>query len=466
MKIAVVGQGYVGLVTAAGAAEWGHAVVGAEVDPRRLATLRAGHSPIHEPGLDELVARHSEAGRLTFTDRAAVAAGDADLVFVAVPTIGAAGEWDLEPMWRCLAAMVPAMPDDAALVIRSTCPPAMVRDIAAAAQKIRADAGCPPLAVLFNPEFTREATALRDFLRPDRVIIGVAHDPQQIGESLLRRFYGDANAPILVLDAVDAMLSKLGANLFLATKISFANELAALCDVYGARIERVVEGMSYDSRIGGSFLRAGIGFGGSCLPDQVSMTVVDAEERGVETPLLAAVGLVNSRQRTMFVDRLEAAVGDLNDRRIALLGLTFKPNTDDLRAAPSLDIATDLIARGAEVVAFDPMPAARERAAMLIPGLQVVDTALSAVSGADAIGLLTEWPECVALPWDVVASLVDGRVIVDGRNAIDPEVVAAAGFEYIGFGRGRLTLEPGRVGVGVMDVEATRLGQAIVVGES
>jgi UDPglucose 6-dehydrogenase len=196
------------------------------------------------------------------------------------------------------------------------------------------------------------------------------------------------------------------------------------------------------------------------------MTVIEAEERGLETPLLAAVGLVNLRQRTTFVDRVEGAVGDLTDRRIALLGLTFKPNTDDLRAAPSLDIATDLLARGAQVVAFDPMPAARERAAMLVPGLEVVDTALGAVTGADAIALLTEWPECVALPWDTVASLVDGRVIVDGRNAIDPEVVAAAGFEYIGFGRGRLRLQPGVAGVGVMDVETSRVGQAIVVGES
>jgi len=465
LKIAVVGQGYVGLVTAAGAAEWGHEVVGADVDPRRLAILQSGHSPIHEPGLDDLVSRHAATGCLTFSADPAAAVTNADVAFVAVPTTRAAGEWDLEPMWRCLATIVPALPDHGVLVIRSTCPPAFVAEIAARARTIRAAANRGPIAVMFNPEFTREATAVRDFLRPDRVILGVAHDPRHEGESRLRRFYAEANAPILVLDAVDAMLSKLAANLFLATKISFANELAALCDTYGARIERVVEGMSYDSRIGGSFLRAGIGFGGSCLPDQVSMTVIDAEERGVSTPLLAAVGLVNLRQRIAFVDRLEAAVGDLDGRRIALLGLTFKPNTDDLRAAPSLDIATDLIARGASVVAFDPMPVARDRAAAAVRGLEVVDTALAAVEGADAIGLVTEWPECVALPWDTVASLVDGRVIVDGRNAIDPAVVTAAGFTYVGFGRGRLALESEGVGVGVMDVEAARTGQAIVVGE-
>jgi UDPglucose 6-dehydrogenase len=260
------------------------------------------------------------------------------------------------------------------------------------------------------------------------------------------------------------MLSKLGANLFLATKISFANELATLCDAYGARIERVVEGMSYDTRIGGSFLRAGIGFGGSCLPHQVTMTVFDAEQRGVETPLLAAVETVNARQRTSFVDRLALATGGLEGRRIALLGLTFKPNTDDLRAAPSLDIADDLIGRGAEVVAYDPMPSARQRASRMIPGLLVAETAMEAVTGADAIGLVTEWPECVALPWETVASLVNGRVIVDGRNAIDVQAVTSAGFAYVGFGRGHREAGAG-VGVGVMDLEVSRAGQAVVVGE-
>jgi UDPglucose 6-dehydrogenase len=267
------------------------------------------------------------------------------------------------------------------------------------------------------------------------------------------------------MDAVDAMLSKLAANLFLATKISFANELAALCDLHGSRVERVVEGMSYDPRIGGSFLRAGIGFGGSCLPHQVTMTVRDANAFGIDVPLLAAVDTINARQRTTFVDRIATLAHGLDGRRIALLGLTFKPHTDDLRAAPGLDIARDLIARGAKVVAYDPMETARRRAASMIEGLEVVDTAMDAVTGADAIGLVTEWPEFVALPWTDVAEVVRARVIVDGRNALDPEIVAEAGFVYSAFGRGQtvpVDIEPSTVVRLEPRVEA---GRALAVGE-
>jgi UDPglucose 6-dehydrogenase len=286
-----------------------------------------------------------------------------------------------------------------------------------------------------NPEFTREGSAVRDFLEPDRVVIGVGVDPHGRGESVLRKVYRRADAPILVMGATDASLTKLGANLFLATKISFANELAQLCDAYGADINDVVAGMSYDSRIGGSFLRPGIGFGGSCLPHQVAMTVRDSEAMGTPTPLFAAVETVNHRQRDLFVERIVRAVGDLAGARIALLGLTFKPNTDDLREAPALEIASALIARGATVVAYDPMPKARIGAAEAVPGLIVVDHAMKAIVGADAIGLVTEWPEFGLLPWGAIASSVRRPVIVDGRNALQPDVLMAAGFEYIGFGR-------------------------------
>jgi UDPglucose 6-dehydrogenase len=437
LKIAGVGQGYVGLVTAAGAAEWGHDVVGVEIDQGRLLMLQAGVSPIYEPGLAELVASHTESGRLAFTSDTAAAVADAKIVFVAVATTDADGVWDFRTMRRCLTRLVPIMDDETVLVIRSTCPPQLVKEIVPLVEELRSAAGRAPIALAFNPEFTREGNAVHDFLEPDRVILGIASDPAGSGEATLRQFYATVTAPILVMAAVDAMLSKLAANLFLATKISFANELVALCDLHGSRVERVVEGMSYDPRIGGSFLRAGIGFGGSCLPHQVRMTVADADTLGVDVPLLAAVDRINDRQRTTFVDRLDLLVGGLEGRRIALLGLTFKPHTDDLRAAPGLDIARDLIARGAAVVAYDPMEKAREKAAALIDDLVVVDSAMEALAGADAAGLVTEWPEFVALPWTDVGDVMRSRIVVDGRNALDPEALADAGFVYSAFGRGR-----------------------------
>lgn len=437
MKIAGVGQGYVGLVTAAGAAEWGHEVVGVEIDPQRLLRLQAGICPIYEPGLAELVATHMESGRLTFTADTAAAVASAKIVYVAVATTDAEGVWDFGTMRRCLTGLVPLMDDDSVLVIRSTCPPQLVKELIPLVRELRMTAGREPLALAFNPEFTREGTAVHDFLEPDRVILGIATDPTGSGEAALRQMYATVDAPLLVMGAVDAMLSKLAANLYLATKISFANELAALCDLHGSRVERVVEGMSYDPRIGGSFLRAGIGFGGSCLPHQVRMTVADADALGLDVPLLTAVDSINARQRTTFVDRLEKLVGGLDGRRIALLGLTFKPHTDDLRAAPGLDIARDLLARGATVVAYDPMESARHKAAAMIDGLSVVDSAMDALAGADAVGLVTEWPEFVALPWSEVGDVVGRRLIVDGRNALDPEVMAEAGFVYSAFGRGR-----------------------------
>ncbi len=466
LKIAGVGQGYVGLVTSVGAAEWGNEVVGVEIDPQRLLALRAGRSPIFEPGLEELVAGHAATGRLSFSSDTGEAVAGARIVFVAVATTDSAGAWDFATMRRCLTGVVPLMDDDSVLVIRSTCPPQLVKEIVPLVDAIRSNADRAPIALAFNPEFTREGNALHDFLEPDRVILGIASDPSGLGEAALRQFYATVEAPILVMGAADAMLSKLASNLYLATKISFANELAALCDVHGSRIERVVEGMSYDPRIGGSFLRAGIGFGGSCLPHQVTMTVADAETLGIDVPLLAAVDSINARQRTTFVDRLAALTGGLEGRRIALLGLTFKPHTDDLRAAPGLDIARDLLSRDAVVVAYDPMETARQRAAGLIDDLLIADTAIDALTGADAVGLITEWPEFVALPWADLARVVRGQVVVDGRNALDPEVMAAAGFTYSAFGRGTQTAQDGSAAASVPVGSPINVRSALAFSES
>ncbi len=435
MRITVFGLGYVGLVTAACLAERGHDVVGVDVDEARLARLRLGHVPFHEPGLEDLVARHHASGRLRFA-AGPDAATDADVAFIAVGTHDGAGGWQTRTILEALQGVVPVLRDDAVLVVRSTLPPDFAGRLGPIVAGIRRDAGRCPIALLVNPEFTREGTAIRDFLEPDRVVLGVVADPVDSGVARLQELYAPFGAPIAVMSGSDAVLAKLGANLFLATKISFANELAGLCEAFGANIERVVEAMGHDRRIGSAFLRPGVGFGGSCLPNQVSMTVRAASGVGVPTRLLTAVENINTGQKEQFVHRLQTLVGgELLGRRIALLGLTFKPDTDDLRDAPSLEIARLLIDAKATVVAYDPMARARERAGALVPGLATADTAAAALRGADAVGLVTEWPEFASLDWATLGSIMRAPRIVDGRNALDAGVLRAAGFTYLDFGR-------------------------------
>ncbi len=442
MRITVVGLGYVGLVTAAGLARWDHDVTGLEADPERVTSLTNGEMPLHEPGLEELVETYVAAGTLRFSGKPAEALASAHVAMVAVGTTDAEGNWQTGTILRCLTEVVPLLADDAVLVVRSTIPPDFVRQLGSIVDEIRDQAGRPRVPVILNPEFTRESQAVADYLGPDRVVAGVIRDPDGHGVRTIRRVYHRVDAPIIVMRGVDASLSKLGANLFLATKISFANELARLCDAYGGKVDDVVGAMAYDTRIGGSFLKAGIGFGGSCLPHQVTQTVRNAARIGVQTPLLAAVDQINHDQRVELVDRLqELTGGELTGRRIALLGLTFKPGTDDLREAPALTVAQLLIERGATVVAYDPMEKARVRAAREVDGLLTVGSAFEALADADAAALVTEWAEFAGLDWDAAAQMMRQALIVDGRNALTPDVLARAGFTYVSFGRGRMDPE-------------------------
>jgi UDPglucose 6-dehydrogenase len=437
MRVSVVGLGYVGLVTGACLAEWDHDVTGVDADPRRLGMLRDGRVPFHEPRLPELVADGVSRGTLRFTDDLIDAAASADMVIVAVGTHDGNGGWQTDTVRGALADIVPAMAEGATLVIRSTLPPDFIRQLPALVASRRAAAGKSSIPVMLNPEFTREGRAVRDYQQPDRIVIGVVDDPDGHGEAALRELYHSAAAPVIVMGAIDAAITKLGANLFLATKISFANELAEICDAFGADVATVVDGMSYDSRIGGAFLRAGVGFGGSCLPNQVSMTIRTAAQVGVDTPLLTAVDEVNHRRRTQVVERAAALLdGTVRGRRVALLGLTFKPDTDDLRDAPALTIASELLQGGASVVAYDPMPTARDRSADLVPGLEVVHAAADALRDADAAVLVTEWPEFVDLDWSVAGPTMRRRIVIDGRNVLSGEQLAAEGFTYASFGRG------------------------------
>lgn len=439
MRVTVIGLGYVGLVTSACLAEWGHEVTGVEAHADRLARLKAGSIPFFEPGLDQLVTSNMEAGRIRFAgaEDTPKAVSSADIVITAVGTHDGNGGWQTATMLACLSQVVPHLRDDAVLVSRSTLPPDFIRQMPSLVTTLRQEAGRTPVAVLTNPEFTREGSAVRDFMQPDRVVFGVMDDPEGRGVALLRELYAAAEAPIVVLSGLDAAFAKLGANLFLATKISFANELATLCETYGANVDDVVGAMAYDPRIGGSFLKAGIGFGGSCLPHQVMMTIQAARALGAPTPLLSAVDHINHRQRVTFVDRLgEMVGGDLAGKRIALLGLTFKPQTDDLRDAPSLTIARLLVERGATPVAYDPMATARQNAAAAVPGLSVAASVDEAIAGADAIGLVTEWAEFCDIDWEKARDLVRLPVILDGRNALPADQLRAAGFVYASFGRG------------------------------
>ena len=449
MRVTVVGLGYVGLVTGACLAEWGHEVVGVDADPRRLGTLRDGRVPFHEPRLPDLVADGVTKGTLQFTDDLKGASAMADMVIVAVGTHDGNGGWQTDTVRGALADIVPAMGDQATLVIRSTLPPDFIRQLPQLVSSRRASADRSPIPVMLNPEFTREGRAVRDYQQPDRIVLGVVLDPDGHGEAALRELYHSAAAPVIVMGAIDAAITKLAANLFLATKISFANELAEICDAFGADVSTVVDGMSYDTRIGGAFLKAGVGFGGSCLPNQVSMTIRTAAQVGVDTPLLSAVDEVNHRRRTQVVERAATLLdGTVRGRRVALLGLTFKPDTDDLRDAPALTIASELLEAGAEVIAYDPMPLARERSATLVPGLQVASAAGDAIRDADIAVLVTEWPEFIELDWALAGSTMRRRVLIDGRNVLSGEELAAIGFTYSSFGRG--TVSPDAVGAGAL----------------
>ncbi len=421
--IGVIGTGYVGLVTAAGFAELGSDVWCVDIDSAKIERLKAGEVPIHEPGLDEVIARNKE--RLHFTTDLAPALEAARLLFVAVGTPPThSGDADLS----AVNAVVDAMPasDRHALVMKSTVP---VGTGATVKRKFaEQDKG---FSYVSCPEFLKEGSALKDFLHPDRVVIG--DDGDWAGEAV-SELYAPLNAPIIRTDIASAEMVKLASNAFLATKISFINEIANVCEETGADVVEVAKGMGYDERIGSAFLRPGIGFGGSCFPKDVSALKQLAGNSGYHFQLLNSVIEVNELQKRRVVGKLEKHLGTLIGKKIALLGLAFKPDTDDMREASSLVLAARLQAAGAEVSAFDPI--AEEAARPLLSGVEMTDSAMAALEGADAVVLVTEWSEFKDLDWTAVASAMAGDVIIDGRNHLDGDAVRAAGLAYEGVGRG------------------------------
>ncbi len=430
-RITVVGTGYVGLVTAAGFADLGNRVVALDIDEEKIAKLRRGEMPIYEPGLAEVVARNVKAGRLSFTTSYAEAIPGAEFVFVAVGTPQAVnGEADLRYVAAAAQAIAEHMTGPLIIVNKSTVPVGTGDWVA---EIVRQHQREPiPFAVVSCPEFLREGSALHDFMNPHRVVLGSLD--REAAEKVAQ-LHLPLRAPILITDLRTAEMIKYASNAFLATKISFINEMANICETLGADVKEVARGMGYDPRIGPLFLEAGLGFGGSCFPKDVQALARMAEDMGRYPQLLHAVLDINTDRRRMAVERVaELLGGDLHGKVVGLLGLAFKPNTDDMREAPSIDIARGLLARGAQVRAYDPI--AMDNARRILPEVTMMPDPYTLAQGADALIVVTEWNEFKQLDLARIRDLMRQPVLFDGRNIYDPQRMAELGFVYRGVGRG------------------------------
>ncbi len=434
MRIAMIGGGYVGLVSAACFAEFGVEVSVVEADPGRLAELHAGRMPIYEPGLDALVAGNVAAGRLAFTADLASALAGAEAVFIAVGTPSRRGDGhaDLTYVYAAAEQVARALTHPAVIVTKSTVPVGTGRRIAAILRDVRPDLPC---AVASNPEFLREGSAIADFMRPDRVVIGVEDESAR---EVLRQLYRPLyliETPIVFTNLESAELTKYAANAFLAMKVAFINEMADLAEKAGADIHDIARGIGLDGRIGRKFLHPGPGFGGSCFPKDTLALVRIAQDAGAPSRLIETVVAVNEARKAGMAGRVIAACGGtVRGKTIAVLGLTFKPETDDMRDSPAIPIVSRLIGDGAEVRVYDPQGMAQART-LLPDGVTYCQTALAAAEAAEALVVATEWNEFRALDPARLAETMRGRVVIDLRNIFDPATLRAAGFAYHGIGR-------------------------------
>jgi UDPglucose 6-dehydrogenase len=429
-KIAVIGVGYVGLVTAAGFADLGNHVVALDIDEDRIAGLKRGQLPIYEPGLEEMVERNASAGRLEFTTSYPDAIHGADFVFIAVGTPeGVDGEADLKYVQAAAESVADVMEQPLVIVNKSTVPVGTgdwVADIIRSRQKDGVG-----FSVVSCPEFLREGSAIQDFMNPARTVLGSL---DREAAERVAQLHLPLRAPIVITDLRTAEMIKYASNAFLATRISFINEIANICEALGADVKEVKTGMGYDPRIGPYFLDAGLGYGGSCFPKDVKALAHMAAEKGRHPQLLQAVMDINDDRRRLMFDKVKQSVGSLKGKRIGILGLTFKPNTDDLRDAPALDVARRLVEAGALVRAYDPvgMPGT----ARLMPDLGMAEDPYALAEGCDALVICTEWNEFKQLDLSRIRSLMKTPLIVDGRNIYEPRDISALGFSYRGFGRG------------------------------
>jgi UDPglucose 6-dehydrogenase len=439
VKITMIGTGYVGLVSGACMAEVGNDVLCLDVDAAKIAVLQGGGVPIHEPGLPELIHRNVGAGRLRFTTDIDAAVAHGTLQFIAVGTPpDEDGSADMQYVLAAARSIGERMSEFKVIVDKSTVPVGTADRVReTVAQKLAARGANLPFAVVSNPEFLKEGAAVEDFMRPDRIVIG-ADDERAI--ALLRAVYAPFqrnHERVLVMDVRSAELTKYAANAMLATRISFMNELANLADRLGADIEHVRQGIGADPRIGYHFLYPGAGYGGSCFPKDVKALQHTAQQQGLPLQVMHAVQVVNDAQKQRLIEKISERLGaDLSGRRFAVWGLAFKPDTDDMREAPSLTIVRGLVKRGAQVVAYDPaaMDEAR-RAFGSLPGLAYAKGPLEAVAGSDALVVVTEWKEFRSPDFSELKRRLRTPLVFDGRNLYDPVLVRAAGLEYFGIGR-------------------------------
>jgi len=429
-QICVIGVGYVGLVTAACFSDLGNRVIACDISEERIGGLKRGEMPIYEPGLEELVERNVRAGRLSFTTSYPEALDGTEFAFIAVGTpSGVDGEADLRHVAAVARSIAEQMKSPLIIINKSTVPVGTgdwVAEIVSSHQSKPV-----PFSVVSCPEFLREGSAIGDFMNPHRTVLG-SLDPEAAEK--VARLHLPLRAPIMLTDLRTAEMIKYASNAFLATKISFINEIANICEELGADIKEVAVGMGYDKRIGPHFLDAGLGYGGSCFPKDVKALAYMAAEKGGHPQLLSAVMEINSDRRPMVISRLQEMIGDIKGHTIGLLGLSFKPNTDDMRDAPAIDIAEALQAHGATVRAFDPV--AMSVAEPLMPDVEMASDPYSMADGCDALVVVTDWNEFKNLDLERIRDSMKQPVLFDGRNIYEPEKMRNLGFNYRGFGRG------------------------------
>lgn len=429
-KICVIGTGYVGLVTGTCFADLGNEVRCLDIDNQRIEKLKQGIMPIYEPGLEQLVSQNVKAGRLVFTTNYEEALDSAEFAFIAVGTpSGVDGEADLQYV-RAAAEKIADLVNHPIIVVNKSTVPVGTGDwVADIIRKRRA--GKPlDFDVVSNPEFLREGSAINDFMYPDRIVLGSVN---REAASKVAQLYLSLRCPIMITDLRTAEMIKYASNAFLATKISFINEMANICEELGADVRQVAQGMGMDKRIGSAFLDAGLGWGGSCFPKDVKALAHMAVLHGTNPQLLQAVMDINRNQRRRVVMRLRKALGSLDEKVIGVLGLSFKPNTDDIREAPALEVIHLLQVEGAIVKAYDPQ--AMEAARTMLPKVQLCSNPYEVAEGADALVLATEWNEFKQLDFERIASLMRHKLIMDGRNLWDPDRLRQYGFTYYGIGR-------------------------------
>ena len=429
MKIAVIGSGYVGLVTGACLAKLGNEIICVDIDEDKIAKLNDGIVPIYEPGLYELISKNKEESRLQFTTDIRGAIKKSEVIFICVGTPPKeSGEADLSYVENVARIIADVMDSYKLIVEKSTVPVETGEEVARTIRSFNFHK--VDFDVVSNPEFLREGSAIYDFLNPDRIVIGCESER---AKSIMQKIYGKLNAPIIFTDIKSAEIIKHASNSFLAVKISFINAIANICELSGANVEKVAEGLGLDKRIGRAFLNAGIGYGGICFPKDIEAFIKIAEKFGYDFKLLKAVQEINNHQKNHFAKKIEKALWVVKNKTIAVLGLSFKPNTDDMRMAPSIDIIIQLQKDGAKIKAYDPQ--AMNRAKSILKDITYCNDPYDTAKDADVLVIMTEWDEFKALDFARLKSLLKYPMIIDGRNIFNPHDVKKHGFKYISIGR-------------------------------